>query len=91
MLRELQVSLTAALSGSEPATRRYVRAYRELTERVLEAVRKAEPERVVATGPGLVIAVHGRPSRTYTDLVLQCAAYAPFSVFTRMASSTLIF
>jgi hypothetical protein len=81
VLDDLHVNLTAALGGSEPHTRLYVRDYKQLTNRLLGAVQTTNPERVVADGAELLIAVHGRPARAYTSLLQSCSAQAPFSTW----------
>jgi hypothetical protein len=81
VLDDLHVNLTAALDGSEAHTRLYLRDYKRLTNQLLGAVQATDPDRVVADGAELLIAVHGRPARAYTSLLESCSAQAPFSTW----------
>jgi hypothetical protein len=81
VIDDLRVNLNAALAGSELHTRLYVRDYKRLTNQLLGAVQATNPERIVADGAELLIAVHGRPARTHTSLLQSCSVHAPFSTW----------
>lgn len=74
LLAGLDADLTAALRGSDTATRRYVRDYRQLTARVVSAARVLD----AGTSAGTVD-VRPRPSQCALALLVEdTAAQAPF-------------
>jgi hypothetical protein len=79
--RRLGAALGPALRGRPAGVRRYVRAHRELTERLLAAMHEARPNLVVRDEDGEFCVVHagGRCSRTSIELLRSFAADAPFS------------
>jgi len=86
--RRLSASLRDALRGRPAAVRRYVRAHRELTERLLAAMHEARPDLVSRDEDGeyCVLLADGRSSRTSVDLLRSFAADAPFSPWVQLMS-----
>ncbi len=84
--RRLSASLRDALRGRPAATRRYVAAHRELTERLLAAMHEAQPDLVVRDENGEYCIMHadGGCSRTGVELLRTFAAEAPFSPWVQL-------
>jgi hypothetical protein len=83
--RRLSASLRDALRGRPAATRRYVAAHRELTERLLAAMHEARPDLVVRDDAGEYCVAHpGGCSRTSIELLRTFAADAPFSPWVQL-------
>ena len=84
--RRLGVALGPALRGRPAGVRRYVRAHRELTERLLAAMHDARPDLVVRDDAGAYCVAHpgGRCSRTSIELLRTFAADAPFSPWVQL-------
>ena len=83
--RRLSASLRDALRGRPAATRRYVAAHRELTERLLAAMHEARPDLVVRDDAGEYCVAHpGGCSRTGIELLRTFAADAPFSPWVQL-------
>ena len=79
--RRLGAALGPALRGRPAGVRRYVRAHRELTERLLAAMHEDRPDLVTrdAAGEYCVAALDGRCSRAGIELLGAFATHAPFS------------
>ena len=78
--RRISASLRDALSGRPAGVRRYVRAHRELTERLLAAMHEDRPDLVVRDDSGEYCVAHGAGcSRASIGLLRTFAADAPFS------------
>ena len=83
--RRLSASLRDALRGRPAATRRYVAAHRELTERLLAAMHEARPDLLVRDDAGEYCVVRpGGCSRSDVELLRTFAADAPFSPWVRL-------
>lgn len=83
--RRLSASLRDALRGRPAATRRYVAAHRELTERLLAAMHEARPDLVVRDDSGEYSVAHPSGcSRTSIELLRTFAADAPFSPWVQL-------
>jgi len=84
--RRLGAALGPALRGRPAGVRRYVRAHRELTERLLAAMHEARPDLVVRDAAGAYCVAHpgGRCSRTSVELLRGFAAAAPFSPWVQL-------
>ncbi len=84
--RRLSASLRDALRGRPAAVRRYVRAHRELTERLLAAMHEARPDVVSRDDDGEygVLLADGRSSRISSELLRSFAADAPFSPWVQL-------
>jgi len=84
--RRLSAALGPALCGRPAAVRRYVRAHRELTERLLAAMHEARPDLIARDAGGEYCVIHagGRCSRTSIDLLRSFAADAPFSPWVQL-------
>jgi hypothetical protein len=84
--RRLGAALGYALRGRPAAVRRYVRAHRELTERLLAATHEARPDLIGrnAAGDYCVVSPGGRCSRAGIELLQSFAADAPFSPWVRL-------
>ena len=85
--RRLGAALGPALRGRPAGVRRYVRAHRELAERVLAAMHEARPDLVIRDDAGEYCVAHadGRCSRTSIELLRSFAADAPFSPWVQSA------
>ena len=78
--RRLSASLRDALRGRPAAVRRYVRAHRELTERLLAAMHEARPDLVLRDDAGeYCVAQSGGCSHASIELLRTFAAESPFS------------
>ena len=83
--RRLSASLRDALRGRPAATRRYVAAHRELTERLLAAMHEARPELVQRDDAGeYCVAYAGGCSPTGVELLRAFVADAPFSPWVQL-------
>lgn len=83
--RRLSASLRDALRGRPAGVRRYVRAHRELTERLLAAIHEARPDLVVRDDSGeYCVAYPGGCSRASIELLRTFAADAPFSPWVQL-------
>lgn len=84
--RRLDAAVAGALRGRPAAVRRYVRAHRDLTERLLAAMHESRPDLVARDQAGEYCVVHagGRSSRTSVELLRSFAADAPFSPWVRL-------
>ena len=83
--RRLSASLRDALQGRPAGVRRYVRAHRELTERLLAAMHEARPDLVMRDDAGeYCVARPGGCSRTSIELLRTFAADAPFSPWVQL-------
>ena len=84
--RRLGAALGPALRGRPAGVRRYVRAHRELTERLLAAMHEARPDMVVrdAAGEYCVADPDGRCSRAGIELLHSFVADAPFSPWVQL-------
>jgi hypothetical protein len=84
--RRIGAALVPALRGRPAGVRRYVRAYRELTERLLAAMQEDRPALVMRDGTGeyCVADSGGRYSRTGVELLRSFAAAAPFSPWVQL-------
>ena len=84
--RRLGAALGPALRGRPAGVRRYVRAHRELTERLLAAMHEARPDLVVRDEDGEYCVAHpgGRCSRASIQLLRSFAADAPFSPWVQL-------
>jgi hypothetical protein len=79
---ELGVHLDEALSGSDDATRRYVRDYRRLTRLLLVEARKARPDLIIdADGDPTPADAHGQPARSLVAMLHNTSAEAPFTAW----------
>jgi hypothetical protein len=80
-VRELDRLVPSAVAGSEPAARAYARAWRELVEAFLQAVRRERPDVIAATDDGglVVIDANGSASPASERLLDYLALQAPFS------------
>lgn len=81
LVRKLDRLVGPATRGRPPAIRNYVRAWRQLRDRILEMAREAEPDSVAADERGRLVIkdVKGRPAPWLTSAVDQGALQAPFS------------
>jgi len=83
--RRLGAALGPALRGRPAGVRRYVRAHRELTERLLAAMHEARPDLVVRDDAGEYCVAHaGGCSRASIELLRTFAADAPFSPWVQL-------
>ena len=84
--RRLGAALGPALRGRPTGVRRYVRAHRELTERLLAAMHEARPDLVLRDDAGEYCVVHagGRCSRASIQLLRSFATDAPFSPWVQL-------
>ena len=84
--RRLSAALGPALRGRPASVRRYVRAHRELTERLLAAMHEARPDLVLRDDAGeyCVADPDGRYSRAGIELLRGFAADAPFSPWVQL-------
>jgi len=84
--RRLGAALGPALRGRPAGVRRYVRAHRELTERLLAAMHEARPDMVTRDAAGEYCVAHagGRCSRAGIELLRGFAADAPFSPWVQL-------
>ena len=84
--RRLGAALGPALRGRPAAVRRYARAHRELTQRLLAAMHEARPDLVVRGEGDEFCVAHagGRCSRTSIELLRSFAADAPFSPWVQL-------
>ena len=83
--RRLSAALGPALRGRPAGVRRYVRAQRELTERLLGAMHEARPDLVMRDDAGeYCVARPGGCSRTSIELLRTFAADAPFSPWVQL-------
>ncbi|MGZ8599316.1 MAG: hypothetical protein ACXWX6_03800 [Actinomycetota bacterium] len=80
-VRELDRLIPAAVAGSEAASRRYARAWRELVEAFLQAVRAERPDVIAVTDDGglVVIDATGSASPASERMLDFLALQAPFS------------
>jgi len=84
--RRLSAALGPALRGRPASVRRYVRAHRELTERLLAGMHEARPDLVArdAAGEYCFTYAGGRSSRAGIELLRTFAADAPFSPWVQL-------
>ena len=83
--RRLGAALGPALRGRPAGVRRYVRAHRELTERLLAAIHEARPDMVMRDDAGeYCVALPGGSSRTSIELLRSFVADAPFSPWVQL-------
>ena len=84
--RRLSASMRDALQGRPAGVRRYVRAHRELTARLLAAMHEARPDLVARDDSGeyYVMYAGGRSSRAGVELLRAFAADAPFSPWVQL-------
>lgn len=84
LLPGLGTQLQRALKGSPDATREYVRCYRVLTLRVLDAAHRARPDLVVRTPDGslALVDVTRTPRRAPLEALETACAEAPFGPWT---------
>jgi hypothetical protein len=84
--RRLGAALGPALRGRPAAVRRYARAHRELTQRLLAAMHEARPDLVVRGEGDEFCVMHAgrRRSRTSIELLRSFAADAPFSPWVQL-------
>jgi hypothetical protein len=80
-LLELDRAIPAAVAGSEGAARAYARAWRELADAFLRAIRRERPDVIAATDDGalVVIDANGSASPASERLLDYLALQAPFS------------
>jgi hypothetical protein len=80
-VRDLDRLLPAAVAGSDPAARAYARAWRELAEAFLEAIRREWPDVIAATDDGglVIIDANGSASTAADRRLDYLALQAPFS------------
>ncbi|MGH2635075.1 MAG: hypothetical protein ACRDHU_02870 [Actinomycetota bacterium] len=80
-VRELDRLIPAAVAGSEAAARGYARAWRDLVEAVLQAIRRERPDVIAVTDDGglVVIDANGSASPASERLLDFLALQAPFS------------
>jgi len=88
MRRRLSASLRDALRGRPSAARRYVAAYRALSERLLAAMHEARPDLFLREEDDAYVVAQpdGRQSSAAVELLCSFAAAAPFSVWAQPRS-----
>jgi hypothetical protein len=82
LIDSLRVDLDAALRGSDDATRRYLRSYRQLTGCLLDEARKTWPDLIVdLDGDPTPTDAHGRPALVLLAALHNASAEAPFTAW----------
>ncbi len=80
LLENLERVVPPARKGHPRAVRAFVRNWRDLEQRVLMECAREDPDLVVRTEVGFILAdVKGSPSRFLTEILDQEALHAPFS------------
>jgi hypothetical protein len=78
LIDSLGIDLDAALQGSDDATRRYLRSYRQLTGCLLSEARKTCPDLIVELrGDPTPADAHGRPALARLAALHNASAEAP--------------
>lgn len=78
-VRELDRLIPVAVRGSEAAARAYARAWRELVEAFLRAIRAEHPDVITATEDGRLVVIDANGSAVPRRLLDNLALQAPFS------------